>query len=138
MSTYRSRVLAGRRGALLTHPSDSVSLDTFDDVGSGQVRRELHHFDAEEAFLETSVDKEIYVEDSRGISGVHGGMGLLRRLRTRTGGKMLVQNNPRQVRAIRSRSARVPQVRWRGGDGGVCAHGRHPCSRPSDDGEFRR
>ena len=24
------------------------------------------------------------------------------------------------------------------GDGGVCARGRHPCSRPSDDGEVRR
>ena len=39
MSTYRLRVLAGRRGALLTHPSDSVNLDTFDDGGSGQGRR---------------------------------------------------------------------------------------------------
>ena len=37
--TYRSRVLAGPRGALPTHPSDSVNLDTFDDGGSGQGRR---------------------------------------------------------------------------------------------------
>ena len=39
MLTYRLRVLAGRRGALLTHPSDSVNLDTFDDDGTGQGRR---------------------------------------------------------------------------------------------------
>ena len=35
MSTYRLRVLADRRGALLTHPSGSVNLDTFDDGGTG-------------------------------------------------------------------------------------------------------
>ena len=41
-------------------------------------------------------------------------------LRARTGGKVLVQHIlQRQVREIRSRSTRVPQVRWwRGGGGG--------------------
>ena len=38
---------------------------------------ELRHFDVEETFLETSVGEEIYVYDSRGISEVPGGMGLL-------------------------------------------------------------
>ena len=39
MSTYHLRVLAGRRGAILNHPSDSVNSDTFDDGGSDQGRR---------------------------------------------------------------------------------------------------
>ena len=39
MSTYRLRVLAGRRGALLAYPSEGVNLDTFDAGGSGQERR---------------------------------------------------------------------------------------------------
>ena len=41
---------------------------------------ELRHFDSEGAFLETSVDEEIYVYHSRGISGVPGGMGLMNRI----------------------------------------------------------
>ena len=36
MSMCRVRVLAGQRGALLTHPGDSVNPDTFGDGGSGQ------------------------------------------------------------------------------------------------------
>ena len=39
MSTCRLRVQACRKSALLTHPSDSVKLDTFGDVDSGQGRR---------------------------------------------------------------------------------------------------
>ena len=39
MSTYRLRVLADQRSALLTHPSDSVTMDTFGDDGSGRGRR---------------------------------------------------------------------------------------------------
>ena len=39
MSTYRLTILAGRRGALLTHPSDSVNPDTFDDDRLVQVGR---------------------------------------------------------------------------------------------------
>ena len=39
MPTYRLRVLAGRKGALLIHLSNSMNLDTFDDGGSGQGRR---------------------------------------------------------------------------------------------------
>ena len=39
MSTYRLRVLAGQRDALLIQSNDSVNLDTFDDGGSGQGRR---------------------------------------------------------------------------------------------------
>ena len=39
MLTYRLRVLAGPRGALLTHPSDSVNPDMFNGGGSGQRRR---------------------------------------------------------------------------------------------------
>ena len=35
MSTHRLRVVADRRSALLTHPSDSVNPDTFSDGGSG-------------------------------------------------------------------------------------------------------
>ena len=35
MSTYRLRVVADQRSALLTHPSDSVNADTFSDGGSG-------------------------------------------------------------------------------------------------------
>ena len=31
MSTYSLRVLVGRSGALVTHPSDRMNLDTFDD-----------------------------------------------------------------------------------------------------------
>ena len=41
---------------------------------------ELRHFDAEEAFLETSVDDEIYVQGSRGISGILRGMGFLNKI----------------------------------------------------------
>ena len=39
MSTYSLRVLVGRSGALVTHPSDRMNLDTFDDGDSGQGRR---------------------------------------------------------------------------------------------------
>ena len=39
MSTYLLKVVADRRSALLTHPSDSVNPDTFSDGGSGQGRR---------------------------------------------------------------------------------------------------
>ena len=39
MSTYRLRLLSDRRGALLTHPSNSVDSDTFGDDSSGQGRR---------------------------------------------------------------------------------------------------
>ena len=41
---------------------------------------ELRPFDAEEALLETSVCDEIYVQDSREISGVPGGMSLLNKI----------------------------------------------------------
>ena len=41
---------------------------------------ELRRFDAEEAFLETSVDEEIYVKNYGGISRVHGGMRLLSKI----------------------------------------------------------
>ena len=41
---------------------------------------ELRHFDAEEEFLETSVDEEIYIQDSREISGVPGSMRLLNKI----------------------------------------------------------
>ena len=36
---------------------------------------ELRHYNTEKVFLETSVDDEVYVQDSREISGVPGGMG---------------------------------------------------------------
>ena len=38
---------------------------------------ELRQFDAEQAFLEVSVDEEIYSQGSRGISGVPGSMVLV-------------------------------------------------------------
>ena len=41
---------------------------------------ELRQFDADKAFLETSIDEEIHVQDLRGIPGVPGGMGLLNRI----------------------------------------------------------
>ena len=52
MSTYRLRVVADRRSALLTHPSDSVNPDTLSDGGSAK-DGELRHFDAEEELFET-------------------------------------------------------------------------------------
>ena len=39
MSTCHLKVLAGRRGALLTHPSYSMSSVAFSDGGSGQGRK---------------------------------------------------------------------------------------------------
>ena len=41
---------------------------------------ELRHFNAEEAFLETSAGEDIYIYDSRGLLGVPGGMGLLNKI----------------------------------------------------------
>ena len=41
---------------------------------------ELRHFDGEEAFSETSVGKQIYVYDSRGILGFPGGMESLNKI----------------------------------------------------------
>ena len=38
------------------------------------------HFDGEEVFLGTSVDEDIYVQDSRGISGVAGGIKVLNKI----------------------------------------------------------
>ena len=100
---------------------------------------ELRLFDAEEILLETSVGEEIYFEIPHNIKSSQRHEVVEQGLQACTVGKVLVQHNlRRQVRAIRSGSGRVPQVRWwRGGDGGVYVHGRHPCSRPSDDGEVR-
>ena len=54
MPTHHLRVLPGRRGALLTHPSDSVNPDMIgDDVAAED--GELRHFDAEDAFLDMKV-----------------------------------------------------------------------------------
>ena len=39
MSIYHVRVVEGRRGALITHPSDSMNPDAFDDDDSGQGRK---------------------------------------------------------------------------------------------------
>ena len=69
MPTCRVRVLAGRRGTLLTNPYDSVNPNTFGDGGSGQGQRaELCLFNAEERFLEMSVGEDIYIQDFKGIS----------------------------------------------------------------------
>ena len=61
MSIYCLRVLAGRRGARLTHPTDIsriwIRLMTMAEAKD----RELRHFDAEAALLETSVVEEVYV-----------------------------------------------------------------------------
>ena len=64
MSICHLRVLVGRRGALhegvLTHPSDSANRDTLATaVAKGE---ELRHFDTEQAFLEASVNEEIYIK----------------------------------------------------------------------------
>ena len=61
MSICHLRILSDRRGALhegvLTHPSDSVNPDTLATAAAKD--EELRHFDAEQAFLEASVDEEI-------------------------------------------------------------------------------
>ena len=72
----------------------------------------LEHFDAEQAFLEASVDEEM---DSRGVSGVSGGSTVAEQggLQARTGGKALVQILQRQncdrVRVMKSGSMLVSQ-----------------------------
>ena len=53
--------MAGRRGELPIQPGDSVNPDTFGDGGSGPKDGGRRHFDAKEAFMETSVGEEIYI-----------------------------------------------------------------------------
>ena len=71
MSTCRLRVLAGRRGAL--HRGMCFATAAAKDG-------ELRHFDAEQALFEASVDEGICIRDSRGTSGVFGGIGLLNKI----------------------------------------------------------
>ena len=100
---------------------------------------ELRHFNAEEAFLETSVDEEISVQDSREISGVPGGMGLLNKIYRLVQAARYLFNIICDDKFEQSEANRHVFRKWRGGDcGGVSARRHHPCSRPSDVGEARR
>ena len=87
---------------------------------------ELRHFDAKQTFLEASVGEEI----CRGISGVPEGMGLLKKIygliqAGRCLFDIFYDNRFEQLEAD-------PRVFRKFDDG------RHPCSRPSDDGEVCR
>ena len=119
-----------------THPSDSVNpirLVTAAVVKDG----ELRNFDAEETFLETNVGEEIYIQDSREISEVPGGMRLLNKIHGLVQAGRCLFNIFCDDKLEQSEADRrvFRNSRWRGGDGGVYARGRHPCSCPSDGRE---
>ena len=87
---------------------------------------ELRHFDAKQIFLEASVGEEIY----RGISGVPEGMELLKEIYG------LVQAGRCLFDIFYD--DRVEQLEADSRVFGKFDDGRHPCSRPSDDGEVFR
>ena len=73
------------------YSSIPVALGTL--AAAGTKDGELRHFDAQQVFLEASVDEETYICGSREISGVSEGCGVVEQyLRVRIGGKVIVQH----------------------------------------------
>ena len=101
------------RGVLI-HPSDNMNPDTLAMVAVKD--GELRHFDAEQAFLEVSVDEGIYVKIFEENQTLPGAVGLLNKIYGLVQVKRFWFNKFRngrtdRVGAIRSEFIRVPQVR---------------------------